>query len=904
MAVRSVKTGKLLGSMLLQTCSPKSGSNGRSPHIVAATLTAEKTDKHQILLVSCSHGYVYEYSVLDIVVYPLGTLHHMADNGRLLPQAPFFGPRRVWKLPQDSKTEHLVIDHLKVLSHGANSTVIFALAASSVTTNTAEPVPLLRLDLPPFTEPSTMPILMSDIKTVVPNIRSHCIDSEARSTIPLDLLVAGEEESPWLIVVTPVTLLVFRHDHLVTVIDAPGRNLFSVAAHNDKDMACGHLSGAIRIYTDFWPRLEQYFVEWQQHYQPSSGTDRTKKPKSLLKQLVVRKLHWHAHPVQTLAYDTSTAAESAMLYSGGAESVVATWQVGRGTTKPVQVLPRVSVGEIHHLLLANRGAKDNSQQLLVYCSDNSLQLFDAHNQHCQWKIQGIAAVGPKSNAPLAHPTVKLLSSGNDEGEDDSNRQLLLSGLSHAPGQIQVYSLTSQQVTNSVTVVPFNRVSRTDPGDEPLPLPSVDSMTVSDNNTIVTIDTAPTENAYVGAAQTRESGRTIGTVTSLKFFDRDTTGQFQLSAVMTAPHGNNNLVSSSAVSPDGQRACSVSNDDRSFCLWTKRTKSSSDYKDQAKKLSSWMGQYKVEFPSGYANFSVGDNAVAFSLDSSVLAIAFGPLITLWNIDGDLSLIRSIRHLGCNSSGAVSSFGCPVDSLQFIDTKQYKDLLLSTSAHGIVVQSPFGAAAGPEKCAWEWSLPANTPARVVASCYCHNIVAAVVYDQDTHQSRILTVDAVTGKLGPAGLDCSERLIAEKIVSITATVTTYTSLPIVSNGDLAKTIYTFYVLSDTGRIFTFSSPDDTEVDSSEPQLTRVATDVNVSASSNIPTLSNHLDDEAVTPGRRISVIAVSDLIEQPSKRKRLSLHNFGSYEGEVSGSSLSTALPSLHGNFLRAFVGRNLS
>ena len=130
----------------------------------------------------------------------------------------------------------------------------------------------------------------------------------------------------------------------------------------------------------------------------SNAPTTLKKPKHAVKGLISRKLHWHAHPVASMVFGGSAQGGDPMLYSGGDESVIATWQLSRGMSKPAEVLPRVALGGIVHMSCVHHSGDPDS--ILLYCSDNSLHLFETHNQFLRWKVQGLAA-GP---GPAMFPT--------------------------------------------------------------------------------------------------------------------------------------------------------------------------------------------------------------------------------------------------------------------------------------------------------------------------------------------------------------------------------------------------------------------------------------------------------------------------------------------------------------------
>ena len=77
---------------------------------------------------------------------------------------------------------------------------------------------------------------------------------------------------------------------------------------------------------------------------------------------------------------------------------------------------------------------------------------------------------------------------------------------------------------------------------------------------------------------------------------------------------------------------------------------------------------------------------------------------------------------------------------------QNLLLTKSFSGIALQSPFGAQ-GPFQ-GWSWDVPEDTVDLSVSEARLlegHAAVAVTLHNSSTRQSRIILIDAATGKPG---------------------------------------------------------------------------------------------------------------------------------------------------------------
>jgi hypothetical protein len=84
---------------------------------------------------------------------------------------------------------------------------------------------------------------------------------------------------------------------------------------NGNDLACGHRSGEIRILTNALGLVVDYHAAMDRFKQQAGpqGKSTAEKPEHPSEEVITRKLHWHSHPVATLAYDGSSSSAEPML---------------------------------------------------------------------------------------------------------------------------------------------------------------------------------------------------------------------------------------------------------------------------------------------------------------------------------------------------------------------------------------------------------------------------------------------------------------------------------------------------------------------------------------------------------------------------------------------------------------
>uniref|UniRef100_A0A7S2R063 Uncharacterized protein n=1 Tax=Eucampia antarctica TaxID=49252 RepID=A0A7S2R063_9STRA len=465
------------------------------------------------------------------------------------------------------------------------------------------------------------------------------------------------------------------------------RHLLTVAAisPNGKDIALGYDNGSIIQIKDVLTVSVNHILHQKRD---SNGNDNLVE-KDPFSTLVHQKWHWHPLAVRSMSYSPSGTS----LFSGGEEAVLVTWNRDSSGNKPSHTLPRVTKGIITSIAI-NAYSNEN-MEVVLYGSDSTIQLIHAHDHTVRWKLQGLYVDNHDNKKKIAcrHPIVRL----------DPHTDLLM--LTGAPGIIQWFDPTSSKVVGELEVASYNRVSRKEMSDAPLPEPEVTHFEVSSSgNDMITVDTMLSENGHVGISKKVVHTNGIYSVTTalmsltttIKFWRRsspdakrksDNKMPYELISTMPSPHGLKGSVDSLAISSDGTRACSLSHEDGTFRIWSKQGGSGNNVRSDSLSRPippAWECLYKVTIPSGYTKPSNEEeedsilrkgSLVSFSSDGSVLAVVHGQDITLW--DHSKALLLNTIHSHSNNS---------LSAIQFLPTSN--DMILSVGKSSFEVLPPSG------------------------------------------------------------------------------------------------------------------------------------------------------------------------------------------------------------------------
>lgn len=685
---------------------------------------------------------------------------------------------------------------------------------------------------------------------------------------------------------------------------------------NKADVTCGHRKGKIRVMNNLLEQVEEQNLMSAKEEQ-LIGKAHTKPVKPALPpRVIVSKAHWHAHPVASLAYDATSSPVDPLLYSGGDESVLVTWQISQGKDRPADVLPRLALGGIVHVVTCSRDRFIDdypASGILVFCEDNSLQLIESHNKSRVWKIHGLAATQQKE----LHGGAKTMSRRDARIEADPRSSgqrrshLVVTGLTDAPGLMHWYDPVRERLSSKLEVAPFNRISRTEPDEAPLPTPWVTSHAFSgQGNDLITIDETPTENTLVGAYEQR-SGDEHGIVSTIRFWSwsdtpvpsrdsgRSARAPYQQIAFMTYPHGPKNHVDALALTKDGSVACTVSNSEKAFRIWEKnvvpaisgfaKDEEDGDYSPS----QTWTCRYKVATPSGFSNYATQSNGVTFSDDGSILAISFGRIVTLWASD-EAQLLTSFQE----------DNGADVEQVCFVNPSLHQDLILLQSKKGVSLRSPYGEYGSTANFrAWSWSLSNTAKMTTVSAAdlvQSHQAVAISIYNESKQQSQVVLVDVTTGT--PSLGDDESRLSVIKEIPGRITSLCAVGKPLVQsnweNKPPRHVPILLYAMMDTGKLIFLNDLKDFTLNraSSANEHSRYSQSAG-------PRLAVPLG-ASIGQKRQLAQPSLSNREDNTPKRMALDVFGITANEDIKNAGPTTNNLPLLSTNFVRTLVGRNLS
>jgi hypothetical protein len=886
-----------------------------------------------VLMVGCQDGSLREFSLKDLTGHRRHMTSSSTSSGSYRIQGPIIRPRRVIRIKDNQDAMlHLTVPYLRTMVR--EDGILIYVALQKEQEHDVVPVEVKRLLVPHF-DGSTNVVLSQEEEEnqqirLVDQFNSQVrksVGGKIDSTLPFKMLSvarlsaldsntsSGQKCCALFLVLARMDAVSVYFEMLDSAesfdpitFKMPLRNPLTAidVGLNKSDISCGHYKGNIRVLNNALENVERYHNATSTAKRLGDEGKSFRNPKLPQTETISSRVHWHALPVSSLVYDTMSYPMDPLLYSGGDECVLVTWQIAQGRDRPVDVKPRLALGGIVHVTSSDRCDTNPVNGILVYCDDNTLQLIMSHNKGQVWKIQGLAGVEDEdSNATATVASMEV----DPRSSNSKNSSLVISGLLQAPGYIHWFNPSNERLDASLEVAPFNRISRNEPDELPLPTPSVTCHAFSKNGAdLITIDEYPTENVFVGSVEEHGNDESYGVVSTIRFWmwndtlssSRGSDVSYAQVACMAFPHGPKNRISAIGISRDGKVACTVSFQEKAFRVWQKVPPLSKATQVLEDRQHSWTCRYKVTTPSGFSNHSTPKNGVSFSDDGSILAISFGQFVTLWDVD-EARFLTSFSHMFGDYS---------VESVCFVNPGLHQDLLLVQSKGGVVLRSPHGRYGSTANFS-AWTVSAYQHEKddelisAVTLVESHASVAIAWYSTTIKQSRIDIVDANTGRTLMGKND--EKVwrpmggINGCVVALCATG----QKPKQSNWDNDKTScripeLSLYALTSTGHLYRLLTEDISK------QIVATSTIGTINGSTALPSTGPRLEMIPQTDGykkrQRMDEDRYSAELLTTTKKMALEVFAYGSEDGTVQPSTYE--LPSLSGNFVRAFVGRGLS
>ena len=397
-------------------------------------------------------------------------------------------------------------------------------------------------------------------------------------------------------------------------------SLQAVALHPSRpEIATGDVEGRVFLWHTLFNPLGTRLKQAKARALQRGGPGLSHRRNALFRSEVKR---WHAHGVRCLAY----TPDGHYLLSGGEEAVLVVCQVSKGG-HPMTFLPRLGAC-LGGLTLS----QDGSLCALTTLS-NALRVLHPMDLKTRWEWRGMAHLSAtlgstggwggrrkaKGNAYQNMSKAARLWAFGGRGRLVSNCQ---------PGKLQFFDVECGEVAGEVEVVSSNVVSRGSEAQEEggkLVPPWVTQAALScDGGRMVTVE------MRVGEMGIKRE--------SLKFWERAGQGgrgsPYVLRAVVDEPHGGgeSGQVLSLAYHPrlDVAATCAASGD---FALWARVLEAGEEGKEGRGQVEAgsgaryrWICQAHVAFERG------ASRSLAFSSDGTLLAVACGAKVALWDPEG--------------------------------------------------------------------------------------------------------------------------------------------------------------------------------------------------------------------------------------------------------------------------------
>ncbi|TDH74067.1 hypothetical protein CCR75_005929 [Bremia lactucae] len=374
-------------------------------------------------------------------------------------------------------------------------------------------------------------------------------------------------------------------------------------------------------------------------------------------------MHWHAHTVQCLAY----GHKGQSLVSGGEECVLVSWDIESGRRTYV---PRLS-SSIHTILIG-----PDTSNYVVELADHTLFQYNTVTRVQTWYVQGLGPASTRVQTSL--PTRQLVF--------DPITSAIVLHTASSTGILQLYEPYSNRVCEQIHLSERNHVTRTD--FEKLPkFQALITCISATGQVLVTLSSPLT--APQGEHQT------------LRFYTRRVDGSFVVQTAIDAPHGAAFVIKMAYACT--QNIVVTADEHGTFKLWHQND-------------VSWTCDAAI----AYRNERI--TAVAFAQDDSLLAIAYGCQVTLWDVS-----THALRQV------VVSEMACRIRQLVFVG--QTSPFLVLVTTQSIQVWNLLSLTLS-----WRYSVPKG----VVVAQDCRDKERFLVWfcvNQTTCETMVLVLEPTT-------------------------------------------------------------------------------------------------------------------------------------------------------------------
>ncbi|CAO1631778.1 unnamed protein product [Sympodiomycopsis kandeliae] len=388
--------------------------------------------------------------------------------------------------------------------------------------------------------------------------------------------------------------------------------LVSLAFHpSESTFATGDATGQIRI----WHCLDQSYIA-----QSKEAGGEKRAPSTLL--------HWHAHAVSSLAFTPN----GAYLLSGGEEAVLVLWQLN---SKAKEFVPRLGA-PISSIAVAD-GMDGREQEFVLGLADGSVTFVGALNLK---PTRTFARVKIDPSRQLL-PPARLANIPSPLAIEPVTRQAVFCG--SYPSSLQFFDTLNDHIVSEIEVAPSNRVSR--PEDTPLEPTRIERVAFSSQRAS---GQSNGQAEWMATIDSRNGGA-LSSELALKIWRYSSSaGRYILNTRIDKPHEQG--VTSLAFSPQ-----SPTDDPTSLLLVTTgldkkiKTWRITSHRARGGRLETyWIAR------SVFGHRETVPTQAAWSPDGSLLAVAQGGFVTLWEPISN-SLITSLSCPELKSSSMLSFIG---------------------------------------------------------------------------------------------------------------------------------------------------------------------------------------------------------------------------------------------------------
>eukprot|EP01083_Nonionella_stella_P068947 183438_1 len=359
-----------------------------------------------------------------------------------------------------------------------------------------------------------------------------------------------------------------------------------------------------KIDTKAWQSVDEW-LSWKT--EKKGGSTREQK-------YLIRRIHWHSHMVSSIAFTT----DGAYMLSGGEESVLVLTQL---ESSRQQFLPRLG-GAITHVSVSADEVK-----FAVCLKSNTIRIVDSINNRIMKSIEGIG---------ICHRMKPIITQYHHAfSSNPRNRKCF--ALPSLPGTVQFYDFDKDKSRGTLKLVQYPLISRM---QQKYPDRYVaEFMQFNGDGTRLITVIKRTTHSILGLHEDidlqMDTENAVHLVTLQIWHYNVSKNEFVLNTRIDAPH-HAHPIRGIVFHPNKKRFVSFAHNDHTFKIWHE-AHATTHLKPRQKEMEARHVTWKSLMSGYYDRDAV--TAAQFSNDGTVLFVAAGNMITLWNAS-NLMLLKKI------------------------------------------------------------------------------------------------------------------------------------------------------------------------------------------------------------------------------------------------------------------------